>query len=454
MAASFASLALKCSDGNLMKQARMHYAKALCQTNKCLSSTDLAVQDSTLAAVLLLGLFEAIVFTGQQSLDSWNAHTVGAVELLRLRGPKQLETPLGRTLFLHSSGNIRTSCAHTKRAVPPRLLQLFESAKPMLDLSDPFLMTAPIVDRVASLRSRIERVHDQNRRDLVWEALDLDIETLRLGQGVAEDWKFTARLPGQSSRLTYKGISLRYPSLRALRYWNALRIIRMFLNDLVWVQSSKILQQGPDLDDETDYEELQTSAKRNMSTLVVEVLASCGEYLEPAEERFSVSARCLIWPLSVIAEVSITPPDARQFATDCLERLGRDCRIPKAADMTTSLLSIQGADCPPLSAAADGCCASADDVLLEPSLEVCVACPLLEAPAPLLAVVFKDVRSLVRVAGALNALAACPLAVAQYESYRSSMLVRSIDQFSTLLHPLLTHDEMYEVAELPSPVLQ
>ncbi|KAI8291030.1 hypothetical protein K4K60_003500 [Colletotrichum sp. SAR11_57] len=454
MAASFASLALKCSDGNLMKQARMHYAKALCQTNKCLSSTDLAVQDSTLAAVLLLGLFEAIVFTGQQSLDSWNAHTVGAVELLRLRGPKQLETPLGRTLFLHSSGNIRTSCAHTKRAVPPRLLQLFESAKPMLDLSDPFLMTAPIVDRVASLRSRIERVHDQNRRDLVWEALDLDIETLRVGQGVAEDWKFTARLPGQSSRLTYKGISLRYPSLRALRYWNALRIIRMFLNDLVWVQSSKILQQGPDLDDETDYEELQTSAKRNMSTLVVEVLASCGEYLEPAEERFSVSARCLIWPLSVIAEVSITPPDARQFATDCLERLGRDCRIPKAADMTTSLLSIKGADCPPLSAAADGCCASADDVLLEPSLEVCVACLLLEAPAPLLAVVFKDVRSLVRVAGASSALAACPLAVAQYDLYRSSMLVRSTDQFSTLLHPLLTHDEMYEVAELPSPVLQ
>lgn len=109
---------------------------------------------------------------------------------------------------------------------------------------------------------------------------------------------------------------------------------------------------------------------------------------------------------------------------------------------------------PPLSAAADGCYASADDVLLESSLKVCVACLSLETPAPVLAVVLKDARSLVRVAGAFGALAACPLAVAQYEPYRSSMLVRSTDQFSTLLHPLLTHDEMYEVAELPSPVLQ
>ncbi|KAF9874423.1 putative C6 zinc finger domain-containing protein [Colletotrichum karsti] len=334
-AAALASLSLKMSDPRLMKHARKHYSNALYHTNNALSTTELAIQDSTLAAVLLLGLFEALVFTGQQSLDSWNAHAIGTVELLRLRGTRQFQTPLGRRLFLHSSGNIRTSCAHTKRPVPPRFLKLYEDAKPLLDLSGPVHQVAPLNDRLASLRSRIAQIEGQHRQELVLEALDLDAETVRIGQSVPEDWKFTARLPEESSPLTYKGISLRYPSLSAVRYWNSLRIIRMFLNDLIWAQSSLALNQGPDLDDDTDYEELQALTARNMSTLVVEVLASCGEYLESSERRFSVTARCLIWPLSVIANASLAPQDARQFASDCLERLGRDCRIPESIGLAT-----------------------------------------------------------------------------------------------------------------------
>ncbi|OLN93294.1 hypothetical protein CCHL11_08358 [Colletotrichum chlorophyti] len=312
-----------------MKQGRMHYARALYQTNQALSSTKLAVQDSTLAAVLLLGLFEALVFSGQQSLDSWNAHTLGAVELLRLRGTRQLDTPLGRKLFIHSSNNIRTSCAHSKIPVPPRFLKLYEDAQSWLNMDDPFLKLAPIIDRVADLRARAARADDSQRRDLVAEALELDSAAARMGQEVPDGWKFTARLPGERAHMLYKGISLRYPSLRALRYWNSLRMLRMFLNELIWAQSLQILDQGPDLDDEADYEELQRSSSRSMATIVTEVLASCGEYLESTGDRFSVSARCLIWPLSVISELSLTPPEARVYALDCLDRLGRDGRIPE-----------------------------------------------------------------------------------------------------------------------------
>ncbi|KAL0940264.1 C6 zinc finger transcription factor [Colletotrichum truncatum] len=343
-ATSFAGLSLKLSDAKLMKQARTHYAMALYQTNQALSSAELAVRDSTLAAVLLLGLFEAMVFTGRQSIESWNAHTIGAVELLRLRGTQQLQTPLGRKLFVHASGNIRTSCAHTKTPVPARFLKLYEQARPYLDLGDPILQVAPIIDRVASLRARVAQANDQYKRELVMEALDLDADTVRLGQSVPEGWKFTARLPEESSPMTYKGISLRYPSLEAVRYWNGLRIVRMFLNDLIWNQSSLVLNQGPDLDDDTDYEELQISTSRNMSTLIIEVLASCGEYIEPSEQRFSVTARCLIWPLSVISEVSLTPPDARQFAIDCLSRLSEDCSLPKAIETTGKAQGSQETD--------------------------------------------------------------------------------------------------------------
>ncbi|GJC83797.1 hypothetical protein ColLi_06635 [Colletotrichum liriopes] len=341
LAASFASLSLKISDPKMMKQARIHYANALSQTNQALSSPKRAVEDGTLAAVLLLGLFEAIVYSGQQSLDSWNQHTLGAVELLRLRGTQQFETPLGRKLFVHSSGNIRTSCAHSKTPVPPRFLKLYENARPHLDLDDPFLKMTPILDRVATLRSRIADLEDSQRHEVLCEALDLDAATAKLGQEVPEEWRFVARLSGERAPMSYKGMSFRYPSLLVLRYWNSLRIIRMFLNDAIWIQSSLMLDRGPDPDDETDYEGLQRSANRKMSTLVVEVLGSCGEYLEFSEDRFSVAARCLIWPLSVIAEISLTPPDARRFALDCLDQLSRDGRIPQPVGEATNRKGIQ-----------------------------------------------------------------------------------------------------------------
>ncbi|KXH41136.1 C6 zinc finger domain-containing protein [Colletotrichum simmondsii] len=340
LAASFASLSLKISDPKLMKQARVQYASALCQTNQALSSPKLAVEDSTLAAVLLLGLFEAIVFSGQQSMDSWNQHTLGSVELLRLRGSQQFETALGRKLFVHSANNIRTSCAHSKTPVPTRFIALYDDAQPYLDHSDPFLRVTPVLDRVAMLRSRIAYLEDSERHEVLVEALDLDAATAKLGQEVSAEWRFTARDPYEKAPMTYKGISFRYPSLRALRYWNSLRIIRMFLNDLIWMQASLILAQGP-TSASVDYFAMQEAATRKMSTLVVEVLASCGEYLETTEDRFSVTARCLIWPLSVIAEISITPPDARRFALDCLGRLSRDGRIPRPIEVANTMMGLQ-----------------------------------------------------------------------------------------------------------------
>ncbi|KAK6225296.1 C6 zinc finger transcription factor [Colletotrichum tabaci] len=341
LATSFASLSLKMSDPRMMKQARVQYASALSQTNQALSSPKLAVEDSTLAAVLLLGLFEAMVFSGQQSLDSWNLHTLGSIELLRLRGARQFETPLGRKLFFHLSSNIRTCCAHSKTPVPLRFLKIYEGARPYLDLGDPFLEMTDIVDRVATLRSRIAHLEDPQRHEILYEALGLDAATARLGQEVPEEWRFCARLPGERSPMSYKGMSFRYPSLRVLRYWNSLRMIRMFLNDVIWMQASLMLDRGPDPDDETDYEGLQRSANRKMSTLVVEVLGSCGEYLEFSEDRFSVAARCLIWPLSVIAELSLTPPDARLFALECLDQLSRDNRIPHLVADATELTGVQ-----------------------------------------------------------------------------------------------------------------
>jgi hypothetical protein len=100
LAAAWASLSLHVEGASRIRTARTYYSKALIETNKALRNPKRAVLDSTLASVLLLGLFEAVMFPGQRPLESWNAHTMGAVTLLRFLGLQQFQSRVGCRLFL------------------------------------------------------------------------------------------------------------------------------------------------------------------------------------------------------------------------------------------------------------------------------------------------------------------------------------------------------------------
>lgn len=80
-------------------KALREYTKALNGTNAALRSTDSQLSDSTLAAVLLLGLFESIT-AKQIGMLNWGSHTEGAIQLVKARGKKQLKTKIGIQLFI------------------------------------------------------------------------------------------------------------------------------------------------------------------------------------------------------------------------------------------------------------------------------------------------------------------------------------------------------------------
>src|SRR6201999_947863 len=101
--------------------------------NAALSSSNTAILDRSLISVLLLGLYEAISFSARQSPGSWTAHTLGAIELIRLRGTKQLRTELGTRLFLQTCNNIRASCIPRGVVVPDEFLELYDNFKEFLN---------------------------------------------------------------------------------------------------------------------------------------------------------------------------------------------------------------------------------------------------------------------------------------------------------------------------------
>ncbi|KAF7563753.1 hypothetical protein G7046_g403 [Stylonectria norvegica] len=343
-AASFATFATRVRDLSYMKTARHFYALALVRTNALLACPKAAVLDETLAAVLLLGQFEAIVFRGRQSPESWTTHTLGAVELLRLRGTKQFQSKIAHLLFLQTITNIRTSCIQRMVPVPAPCLALYHDALGYLDVKKPAVRMGPIMDQAASLRAQSAKI---SSIELFEEAWELDQQCLALLAGLAPEMCFIVRPKEDNPPWAYLDTAHRYPNHWVAKFWNALRMIRMFLNELIYDGAEKaVAEQHPPSNLPTlcgslckcEYlNGIQQTAADNMTNLATDVLASVPDFVEPHGHggKFYPAARHLIWPLSIIQRSPLASDLAKKYTGTFLYELGRELNLPQAVDETT-----------------------------------------------------------------------------------------------------------------------
>lgn len=89
--------------------AQWCYTKALRATSITLQDPREALQDHTLAAILLLSHYEHIA-AQSLNMEAWDLHVGAAIELAKLRGPEQTLTKEGLTLFVA----VRTQMVRTK----------------------------------------------------------------------------------------------------------------------------------------------------------------------------------------------------------------------------------------------------------------------------------------------------------------------------------------------------
>ena len=97
-AASLAALANRPNAKSLLLRAEEQYSRAIRHVNTALRDPIHQKTDETLAAVLLLGLFETIM-SRKVSMTAWGSHIDGAVMIIKMRGRNQLKTKLGHALF-------------------------------------------------------------------------------------------------------------------------------------------------------------------------------------------------------------------------------------------------------------------------------------------------------------------------------------------------------------------
>lgn len=82
-----------------LELARQRYVDAIHRTNTALRSPEIAKQDSSLIAVLLLSTFERLTWDTNMTRENWTQHVRGLDLILQLRGRDQLDTRRGAALF-------------------------------------------------------------------------------------------------------------------------------------------------------------------------------------------------------------------------------------------------------------------------------------------------------------------------------------------------------------------
>jgi hypothetical protein len=188
-AASMALLAQELRHPEVLTMARNAYAIALLETNTSLAEPAAAAQDATLISVLLLSLFEAIVWACPQTPKSWNTHTRGALALINLRGPGQFHTSRGRKLFFQVATTICVESIQQKTALPPGLTALIQQVATEYIDEAPHYQLAGLTAKVSQLRADVA-ADTFTPEEVVHATRALDEEYVAFGHKFPLAWKF------------------------------------------------------------------------------------------------------------------------------------------------------------------------------------------------------------------------------------------------------------------------
>ncbi|EAW07117.1 Zn(II)2Cys6 transcription factor [Aspergillus clavatus NRRL 1] len=322
----------------LMLEARTEYGHALRATSAALR--DACTADSTLAAVALLSMYE-IVNCGDSSLiGKWSKHIQGAMKLVRLRGSKQLENPIGLEMFTVLRMQMALDSIYRKAYTPAWLLQLSQEAlmhhapaERALDIF--FVYVARVGDFCASLHS----TQPDQPHQVISEALDLDTALVNWAMTLGSRWTYTVvRTPPSSDmssahRPVYGATYHVYPDSVAALLWNFSRFVRLIIHAVIHGFSTKFAQAPAHAARRTEYATLARQSARIQTQLAEEVCASVPPHLGPEDGFSGTGALRLIWPLFLAGGADGVGAEMKAWIIGCLERIGGAVGIHQAVLM-------------------------------------------------------------------------------------------------------------------------
>lgn len=263
----------------LMKHARYQYVQALRATNEALRRPELAVKDSTLIAILLLSMYEAVTGKTDKSLKAWSDHINGASALLKLRGREQIYSIEGRQLFLQTVGTLMVTAIQQNLPLPDHIMEWLREARELTKYPGPAIVAQEVMMQFTIYNADISKGKLTDPDAIISRGLELDGILEDAFENVPQGWEFETVLTEVEPELIYNGCYHVYYDVWCAQVWNGMRSFRSLIHE----QIQKTIEDGhfdnpPRLTDATYNSQLQKSIDI-LCRMQADILSSVPQHL-------------------------------------------------------------------------------------------------------------------------------------------------------------------------------
>lgn len=324
----------------LMARARQGYVLALRLTNAALRSPTEAKKDSTLFAVMILGVFETIAGTSEDSLAAWSEHINGAAAIVKLRGRNQFKTEAGRRMFQQVTSSLMVSCLTKSTPMPAHIVELRETFESMIDGSNPAWKLSTIIIDITIFRGALRALEIVGPREIIERALEYDRRFLELFEDHPDSWAYETVYNDEDPHLVWQNTYHIYHDTFASQLWNGMRTCRIILHEIILEQlliSSSALKP---IFSESEAA-LQTESSVEISLEMQAGILGSIPYESPSSPQDSRSPHAMtyfiLWPLFLVAAMDLTTDEIRSWVRNRLKLIAGEMGIRQAAIMARFL---------------------------------------------------------------------------------------------------------------------
>jgi len=339
---------------SLLQNARYQYIKAIQLTNAALRSPEDATKDSTLMAIQVLGIFETITGCKQRSFKDWSEHLFGAAAVIKLRGPNQINTRSGRHMLIQLTSSLMIVCLQAGKRLPKHIREYMKAAVAIFPVPEASLKLQECMMLYTELSADICEGILKDPEVIISKVLELDGVLLDIETNVPLGWEFETIYTDVDSDFVYKGRYHVYYDHWVAQMWNALRTLRVMLNERV----RDLLLEGfsskpPRFTQAENVAQFQLSTE-TLYRLQDDILLSVFQHMgrgRPISKDATLSRReteettpvpmsggaFLMWPLWFVGVLDISTPETRAFVIKNLHNIADILGIQQARAMVKSV---------------------------------------------------------------------------------------------------------------------
>lgn len=273
--------------------ARKSYGRALRLINSALRDPVEAFKDSTMLAVLVLGLYERMAEPSLHTMRAWQQHITGAAALARMRGPNQFRSKAAIRMFMMLCQNTMINCIQNGLAMPPDLIELRKQLVARMGSKEPNLQICNPIYKILQLRYDINHGVVTDLDEMLAKFHEAEDDFEQTIANFPEAWHYQNYRTKKHRPEFFKGVCHVYPNIGIASIWNGLRTCRLLILETMLEELHKRFARIPIRAVPVRYQIECQKAKIKMEKVALAILASAPQHyglVNPSDDSLATFA--------------------------------------------------------------------------------------------------------------------------------------------------------------------